>query len=39
VPVRLSIDDLSGLTYVSVDAYSWESVQLLEVRIDAQGEG
>jgi uncharacterized protein (TIGR02217 family) len=39
VPVRLSIDDLSGLTYVSVDAYSWESVMLLEVRIDANGEG
>lgn len=39
VPCRLSIDDLSGLRYVSIDAYSWESVQLLEVRIDANGEG
>jgi uncharacterized protein (TIGR02217 family) len=39
VPVRLSIDDLSGLRYVSIDAFSWESVMLLEVRIDANGEG
>jgi uncharacterized protein (TIGR02217 family) len=39
VPVRLSIDDLSGLSYVSIDAYSWESIMLVEVRIDANGEG
>lgn len=39
VPCRLSIDDLSGLRYVSIDAYSWESVQLLEVKLDANGEG
>lgn len=39
VPVRLSIDDLSGLRYVSIDAFSFESVQLLEVRVDENGEG
>lgn len=39
VPVRLSIDSLEGLQYVSIDAYSWSSIQLLEVRLDANGEG
>lgn len=39
VPVRLSIDSLEGLRYVSIDAYSWESIQLLEVRLNDAGEG
>ena len=39
VPVRLAVDSLEGLQYVSVDAWSWQGIALLEVRLNAGGEG
>lgn len=39
VPVRLAVDSLEGLQYVSVDAWSWQGIALLEVRLDANGDG
>lgn len=32
IPVRLGIDDLSGLRYVTYDTYSWDDISLQEIR-------